>query len=298
MIDKVLSLRRSARFTYWNRFQRKQGETGNEKTSVLIYTEYKPGALFRILEPFEKLQINLTKIETRPSKNQAWAYVFFIDFEGHTEDTQVQGLFKRLDTCTAEIKILGSYPISQSECISILIIGLGLIGGSIARGLKQANPNQAIAGIDKNTETIALAMNEGVIDQTGELDALCMGSDIVILALPPKTAIETIPHIAACTGPETVVTDVSSVKSAIIESVNKLDQSFAKRFIAGHPIAGSEQSGYEASTDNLFYHRSVIITPQLNNDPGAVSLINALWRQLGSFVLGLRRITAGGTIIR
>ena len=59
-------------------------------------------------------EINLTKIETRPSKNQAWAYVFFIDFEGHTEDTQVQGLFKRLDTCTAEIKILGSYPISQS----------------------------------------------------------------------------------------------------------------------------------------------------------------------------------------
>ena len=58
---------------------------------------------------------------------------------------------------------------------SILIIGLGLIGGSIARGLKQANPNQAIAGIDKNAETIALAMNEGVIDQTGELDALCMG---------------------------------------------------------------------------------------------------------------------------
>ena len=170
---------------------------------------------------------------------------------------------------------------------SILIIGLGLIGGSIARGLKQANPNQAIAGIDKNTETIALAMNEGVIDQTGELDALCMGSDIVILALPPKTTIETIPHIAACTGPETVVTDVSSVKSAIIESVNELDQSFAKRFIAGHPIAGSEQSGYEASTDNLFYHRSVIITPQLNNDPGAVSLINALWRQLGSFVLGM-----------
>ena len=84
---------------------------------------------------------------------------------------------------------------------SILIIGLGLIGGSIARGLKQANPNQAIAGIDKNAETIALAMNEGVIDQTGELDALCMGSDIVILALPPKTTIETIPHIAACTGP-------------------------------------------------------------------------------------------------
>lgn len=100
------------RFLVLSKFE--AAPTGNDKTSVLIYTENKPGALFRILEPFEKLQINLTKIETRPSKNQAWAYVFFIDFEGHTEDTQVQGLFKRLDTCTAEIKILGSYPISQS----------------------------------------------------------------------------------------------------------------------------------------------------------------------------------------
>ena len=100
------------RFLVLSKFE--AAPTGNDKTSVLIYTENKPGALFRILEPFEKLQINLTKIETRPSKNQAWAYVFFIDFEGHTEDTQVQGLFKRLDTCTAEIKILGSYPISHS----------------------------------------------------------------------------------------------------------------------------------------------------------------------------------------
>ena len=100
------------RFLVLSKF--KAEPTGNDKTSVLIYTENKPGALFRILEPFEQLQINLTKIETRPSKNQAWAYVFFVDFEGHIKDTQVQSLFKRLDTCTAEIKILGSYPISHS----------------------------------------------------------------------------------------------------------------------------------------------------------------------------------------
>ena len=85
--------------------------SGNDKTSVLIYTENKPGALFRILEPFENLQISLTKIETRPTKNQAWAYVFFIDFEGHVTDDKIIELFRRLLICTAEIKILGSYPI-------------------------------------------------------------------------------------------------------------------------------------------------------------------------------------------
>ena len=87
--------------------------TGNDKTSVLIYTENRPGALFRILEPFENLQVSLTKIETRPSKKEAWAYVFFIDFEGHSKDETVRQLFGRLESCTAEIKILGSYPVAS-----------------------------------------------------------------------------------------------------------------------------------------------------------------------------------------
>jgi len=85
--------------------------SGNDKTSVLIYTENRPGALFRILKPFENLQVSLTKIETRPAKNEAWAYVFFIDFEGHVNDKTIIELFRRLVACTAEIKILGSYPI-------------------------------------------------------------------------------------------------------------------------------------------------------------------------------------------
>ncbi|MDA0688638.1 MAG: prephenate dehydratase [Proteobacteria bacterium] len=84
--------------------------TGRDKTSVLIYTANKPGALFHVLEPFENLQISLTKIDSRPSKRQAWEYVFFIDFEGHEDDTLVQELFARLADRTEEIKVLGSYP--------------------------------------------------------------------------------------------------------------------------------------------------------------------------------------------
>jgi chorismate mutase/prephenate dehydratase len=84
--------------------------TGNDKTSVLIHTENKPGALFRILQPFEKFQVSLSKIETRPSKQEAWEYVFFIDFEGHIQDQAIKELFAQLQQCTAEIKVLGSYP--------------------------------------------------------------------------------------------------------------------------------------------------------------------------------------------
>ncbi len=87
--------------------------TGRDKTSILVYTENKPGALFRVLEPFESMQISLTKIETRPSKKEAWEYVFFIDFEGHRNDPVVQRLFEKLATCTAEVKLLGSYPMAR-----------------------------------------------------------------------------------------------------------------------------------------------------------------------------------------
>ena len=87
--------------------------TGADKTSILVYTENKPGALFRVLEPFENFQLSLTKIETRPSKKEAWEYVFFIDFEGHIEDEATKKLFAALGKGGVEVKILGSYPLSK-----------------------------------------------------------------------------------------------------------------------------------------------------------------------------------------
>ncbi|MGI9252002.1 MAG: prephenate dehydratase [Pseudohongiellaceae bacterium] len=84
--------------------------TGNDKSSLLIFARNRPGALFHILQPFENLQISLTRLESRPSRKEAWAYVFFLDFEGHRDDENVQELFRRLEHCNAEIKVLGSYP--------------------------------------------------------------------------------------------------------------------------------------------------------------------------------------------
>lgn len=87
--------------------------TGLDKTSILVYAENKPGALFRILEPFDAYQVSLTKIETRPARDGAWAYVFFIDFEGHLDDTAVQKVFAQLQDRTVKIKQLGSYPMAK-----------------------------------------------------------------------------------------------------------------------------------------------------------------------------------------
>ena len=87
--------------------------TGHDKTSTLIYTQNKPGALFRVLEPFERHQVSLTRIETRPSRKAVWDYVFFVDFEGHEQDEPVQQVLAALATGIAEVKLLGSYPVAR-----------------------------------------------------------------------------------------------------------------------------------------------------------------------------------------
>lgn len=84
--------------------------SGHDKTSILVYTENKPGALFRVLEPFDTCQVSLTRIETRPARDDMWSYVFFIDFEGHIEDSAVKNVFRQLAGRAVKIKNLGSYP--------------------------------------------------------------------------------------------------------------------------------------------------------------------------------------------
>jgi len=87
--------------------------TGNDKTSIIFSVKHKPGALYQALEVFAKKQINLTKIESRPSRKKPWEYLFYCDFEGHKEKTPCNEALKELKKKCAFIKILGSYPKAQ-----------------------------------------------------------------------------------------------------------------------------------------------------------------------------------------
>lgn len=84
--------------------------TGRDKTSVLLSIKDKVGALYEMLSPIKRRRINMTKIESRPSKKKAWDYYFFIDFEGHVEDPKVKRMLKELEAKVRFLKILGSYP--------------------------------------------------------------------------------------------------------------------------------------------------------------------------------------------
>ncbi|PID41982.1 MAG: prephenate dehydratase [Gammaproteobacteria bacterium] len=85
--------------------------SGHDKSSILVSMRNRPGALYQTLEPFHRHGISLTRIETRPSPNGTWAYVFYIDFEGHVEDEKMQGVLDEIASEAVELKILGSYPV-------------------------------------------------------------------------------------------------------------------------------------------------------------------------------------------
>lgn len=86
-------------------------ESGEDKTSILVSVKNKPGALYHVLEPFHSNSISLTRLETRPSSSGTWGHVFFIDFEGHVDDSRVQDVINKISHDAVEIKHLGSYPV-------------------------------------------------------------------------------------------------------------------------------------------------------------------------------------------
>ena len=171
----------------------------------------------------------------------------------------------------------------------VLIVGLGMIGGSIARGLKKANPERRIIACDTDAQALQQAVDEGVVSHSGELAALCPLADIIILAVPPLTVCELLPEVLESMAPSALITDVASVKSHIFTSSQQFSEEALANFVPAHPIAGSEQSGYSASVEDLFDQRNVILTPHAGNSTDSVAIINALWRELGANVLGMTR---------
>lgn len=162
-----------------------------------------------------------------------------------------------------------------------------MIGGSIARSLKKASPERRIVASDLNSVALRQAEADGIIDTSGDIEKLCAEADIIILAVPPLTVSKLLPRILELMQKDAVVTDVASVKSHLFLANPKLPEHLVQRFVPAHPIAGSEQSGYDASVDNLFVGRNVILTPHAGNSSDVVARINCLWRELGANVLGM-----------
>ena len=168
----------------------------------------------------------------------------------------------------------------------LVIIGVGLIGGSLARALREAGAVGEVVGCGRDRDHLEEAVRLGVIDRY-ELDAddAVEGADVVVLAVPVGSTIDVLEIIGPSLGPETVLTDVGSVKGSVVTDAHMVFGQMPPSFIPGHPIAGTERSGVAASSADLFRGRRVILTPETTSDPRALATVRAMWEQCGAEVV-------------
>ncbi|MCI0400150.1 MAG: prephenate dehydrogenase/arogenate dehydrogenase family protein [Gammaproteobacteria bacterium] len=168
----------------------------------------------------------------------------------------------------------------------LAIIGVGLIGGSLARALKRARACEHVIGCARNQEGLKKAMALGVIDEFAmDVGSATEGADMVVVATPLGTTEAILKSMAGHLHADALVTDVGSAKATVAAAARKsLDRHLAL-FVPGHPVAGTEKSGVEASFAELFEGHRVILTPLLETDPKAVQRVQKMWEKTGAEVI-------------
>jgi len=166
----------------------------------------------------------------------------------------------------------------------VALIGIGLIGSSLAHAIRRGGLARHIAGFAKSEATRATARDLGIVDSVHETAAAAVeGADLVVLCVPLGAYASIAAAIRDVLKPGSILTDVGSVKGAVVRDVGPHVPE-GVHFIPGHPIAGTEQSGPRSGFAELFENRWCILTPPPGSDPKAVERLEALWRALGSHV--------------
>ncbi|MFM0151214.1 prephenate dehydrogenase/arogenate dehydrogenase family protein [Paraburkholderia sediminicola] len=175
----------------------------------------------------------------------------------------------------------------------LVIFGVGLIGGSLARALRErgeAAGARTVIGVGRSSASTARALELGVIDAVAALnddvalrDALS-GADFVLLAAPVAQTQPLLERIAPFLDASTIVTDAGSTKSDVVAAARAALGARAAQFVPGHPIAGREASGPDAALPDLYVNRNVVLCPLPENAPEAVERVAAMWRATGACV--------------
>ena len=167
----------------------------------------------------------------------------------------------------------------------LAVVGVGLIGGSLALALKAAGAVGHVVGIGRGLPNLETALRLGVVDSyTQDIAAGVAAADVVFLATPVQAlgalAKQAMPHLK----PGAILTDGGSVKQAVIDAIEPYLRDDV-HFVPGHPIAGTENSGAEAAFATLYRDRRCILTPTANTDAAALERIRFMWQQVGSQVV-------------
>ncbi len=167
----------------------------------------------------------------------------------------------------------------------LAIIGVGLIGGSMARALREEGMVQEVVGCGRGKANLEKALELGVIDHyTHEVANAVQGADFVVLAVPLGAMQASFDAMQGQLADDAVVTDVGSVKGSVVQDARRVFGEVPDFFVPGHPIAGTERSGVEAAFPELFRNRRVILTPLDNTDPNALQRVEQVWKLCGAEV--------------
>ena len=165
----------------------------------------------------------------------------------------------------------------------VTFVGIGLVNGSLARDIRRLGLAERLVATSRRQETLDQAAELGLVDDvTLDPAAAVRDADLVVLGIPVGASGDAVRALAPGLRPDAIVTDVGSAKAKVIELVSPHMDTV--RFVPGHPVAGTENSGPAAAIDRLFDGRWCILTPLGHTDPVAVDRVAALWRAVGSRV--------------
>ena len=164
----------------------------------------------------------------------------------------------------------------------LTIFGVGLIGGSFALALKKHRAVAHVVGVGRSRANLLAARRLGIIDEIASDSATAVAdADLVLLAAPLGQTAAILAQIAPHLAPHTVVTDAGSTKRDVIAHARRYLGAAYARFVAAHPIAGTEKSGAHAAFAGLYKGRDLILTPEPQTDAKALSLVKAVWQRIG-----------------
>ncbi len=167
----------------------------------------------------------------------------------------------------------------------ITVIGVGLIGGSFAKGLKEAGLAQTVFGFGHNESNLKKAVALGIVDAySTDIETAVQDSDLILLSVPLGVMKSLLLQMKPYLKEGVIITDAGSAKGSVIAAVESVFGTVPANFVPGHPIAGKERSGVEAAEASLFIDHRVILTPLETTSIEAIQQVTQLWQVLGANV--------------
>ena len=166
----------------------------------------------------------------------------------------------------------------------VVIIGVGLIGGSFARAMRAAGAADTIVGVGRSPEALARALELGIVDEVATIEEALRGADLVLIAAPVAQTGPVLVSLLPFLEPQTIVTDAGSTKGDVAAAARAALGGKAGQFVPGHPIAGRETNGPDAAIADLYRGKKTVLTPLPENSAADVARVAAAWGACGAVI--------------